>query len=197
MDVVEDAPPGAELTVQDVASRSGLVRTVIQRHFGGRDGLVRATQAHALTVAFGHITADIESAVTLGDVVSRLAERTIAWVHDHPSLHVLIEREIGDGNPGELSLATRGYAEWLSQFYGVIVADRGADLQAHQIARVRLLFIGVVGQVRTVVAEWTHTAVPERLSPGELCDVLSDLIVAQIVSEASTEGVDLDSTTVL
>ena len=44
--VIEAAAPDAELSVQKVADKAGLVRTVIYRHFDGKPELVRAVQAH-------------------------------------------------------------------------------------------------------------------------------------------------------
>ncbi|GAB4013940.1 TetR/AcrR family transcriptional regulator [Nocardioides ultimimeridianus] len=194
--VVAEAPPGAELTLQDVAERAGLVRTVVQRHFGGRDGLLRAVQADVLETAFARILGPVDGAATLADLVSALVGETVVWVRDNPALHVLVEREVGDGGPSELSLAIAEYAEWLARLNEGIALGFGVALDDHQLARLRLLFAGVIGQVRAVVADWAQHQ-PQHLSDTEVREVLTDLITAQISTHAATYGVHLEGGTPL
>ncbi|HWU24033.1 MAG TPA: hypothetical protein VN088_21035, partial [Nocardioides sp.] len=176
--------------------RAGLVRTVVQRHFGGRAGLLRAVQADVLETAFARILGPVDDAATLGDLVSALVGETVAWVRDHPALHVLVEREVGDGRPSELSLAIASYAEWLARLNQGIALGFGVELDAHQLARLRLLFAGVIGQVRAVVADWAQHQ-PQHLSDTEVREVLTDLITAQISTHAATYGVLLGAGTPL
>ena len=95
--VVEEAPAGAELRLQDVSERSGLVRTVVQRHFGGQVGLLRAVQADVLEQAFALITEPLELSASLHEIAASMVGTTIEWVDGHPALHALVEREVGDG----------------------------------------------------------------------------------------------------
>ena len=55
------------------------------------------------------LSKDLYDAATLGDLVSALVGETVAWVRDHPELHVLVEREVDDGLPSELSRAISAY----------------------------------------------------------------------------------------
>src|SRR5581483_12479641 len=84
IDLVEELPIGAELTLQDVADRSGLVRTVVQRHFGGRIGLVRAVQAAVVARAFTQIAAAAENLSTYRALSQDLVAATVSWVGGHP-----------------------------------------------------------------------------------------------------------------
>jgi AcrR family transcriptional regulator len=70
--VVEEAPQGAELRLQDVATRAGLVRTVVQRHFGGQVGLLRAVQADVLDQAFALIAEPLDPTRSLHEVAAQM-----------------------------------------------------------------------------------------------------------------------------
>ena len=132
--VVAEAPPGAELRLQDVAERAGLVRTVVQRHFGGRLSLTRAVQADVLEQAFALITRPVDLSKTLEAVTHSLVGETVHWVVGNPSLHALVERELGDGQQSELNLATTTYADFLVELVAGVAVGRGITLDEAQLA---------------------------------------------------------------
>ncbi|HZP14222.1 MAG TPA: hypothetical protein VFA96_00250, partial [Nocardioides sp.] len=154
IDLVEELPIGAELTLQDVADRSGLVRTVVQRHFGGRIGLVRAVQAAVVARAFTQIAAAAENLSTYRALSQDLVAATVSWVGGHPKLHVLVEKELGDGEPSELSRTITEFAEQLTALNALIASGFGLILDERQIAETRLLYIGLIGQVRATTTHW-------------------------------------------
>lgn len=188
--VVEDSPPGAELRLHDVAARAGLVRTVVQRHFGGRLSLARAVQDDVVEQAFALITGPVDFEDTLYDLASAIVGQTVHWVAAHPNLHALIERELGDGEPSALSRAVDTYADYLKEIVVGVARARDRVLTAVEVAEVRLLFVGVIGQVRATVAHWVSTQ-PHVLTAEQVQHVLADAITATIVRLGESLGVTL------
>lgn len=188
--VVADAPPGAELRLQDVAERAGLVRTVVQRHFGGRLSLTRAVQADVLEQAFALIARPVDLSKTLEAVTHSLVGETVHWVVGNPSLHALVERELGDGQQSELTRATTTYADFLVELVAGVAAGRGISLDEAQLSATRLLFVGIAGHVRAAVAYWS--AEPGGVDADDLERLLTSTIVGMVVRHAATLGVPLD-----
>lgn len=189
--VVEDQPQGAELRLQDVAARAGLVRTVVQRHFGGQVGLLRAVQADILDQAFALIGEPLELSASLHDVAVRIVGTTIEWVDGHPELHALVEREVGDGEPSELSRAIASYALFLSGLVGQVAEIGGVRLTALENEEIRLLSVGIIGQVRAAVTGWREGEYRE-VGAAHLGELLAGWVTAQIVLQAGRLGLQLD-----
>lgn len=192
IELVEELPMGAELTLQDVADKSGLVRTVIQRHFGGRVGLVRAVQADVVAQAFAHIAAAAANLTTYRALSDDVVSATVSWVAEHPKLHVLIERELGDGEPSELSRAITEFAEQMTGLNALIAEGFGLVLDARQVAETRLLYIGLIGQVRATTAHWVlHDQ--DLVSADAVISLLSNWILKQTLDLAARYGLDIDA----
>lgn len=189
--LVEESPIGAELTLQDVADRSGLVRTVIQRHFGGRIGLVRAVQADIVAQAFSHIAAAVANLSTYRALSHDVVAATVSWVGAHPNLHVLIEKELGDGEPSELSRTITEFAEQMTALNALIARGFGLILDQRQIAETRLLYIGLIGQVRATTSHWVlHDQ--DLVSAEALTSLLSNWILKQTLDLAARYGLEID-----
>jgi AcrR family transcriptional regulator len=190
IEVVEAAPLGADLTLQDVADRAGLVRTVVQRHFGGRTGLLRAVQADVVEQAFSLISGPYDGIDTFEELVQHLVGATVAWVDEHPHLHVLIERELGDGQPSEISRKIAEYATFLSRIHQLISRSLGAELDERRLTETRLLYIGVIGQVRATVAQWVlHDR--DTVSGDDLSRLLSGWVLHQLLAHAAADGLSI------
>lgn len=189
--MVSEAAPGAELRFHDVALRAGLVRTVVQRHFGGRLQLTRAVQADVLDQAFALITRPVDLSKTLYDVTHSLVGETVRWVVGNPSLHALVERELGDGQTSELNRATTTYADFLVQIVAGVAAGHGIALDDAQVAATRLLFVGIAGDVRATVAYWMAESA-HTLEADALERLLTDTIVGMVTRHAAALGIPLD-----
>ncbi|BBH17242.1 hypothetical protein Back2_15290 [Nocardioides baekrokdamisoli] len=190
--LVEELPIGAELTLQDVADSSGLVRTVVQRHFGGRIGLVRAVQADVVARAFTRISSATESLTTYRALSHDLVAATVSWVAEHPKLHVLVEKELGDGEPSELSRTINEFAEQLTALNALIASGFGLILDERQIAETRLLYIGLIGQVRATTTHWVlHDQ--HLVSAEALTSLLSHWILKQTLDLAARYGLEIDA----
>lgn len=191
IEVVEESPPGSGLRLQDVAARVGLVRTVVQRHFGGQAGLLREVQADALRRAFGHIAVPVRPEDSMIAFLTRVVRATIEWVGGNLALHALIELEVGDGEPSELSRVIAAYADHLAGIGTRAAEALGVTLTATQVDELRMLFIGFVAQVRGTVTVWSIER-PQRLSASRLGELLPAWITSQLGDQLAAYGVALD-----
>lgn len=191
IEVVEESPPGSGLRLQDVAARVGLVRTVVQRHFGGQVGLLREVQVDALRRAFGHFAVPMRPDDSMITFLTRVVDATIEWVGGNLALHALIELEVGDGEPSELSRVIAAYADHLAGIGTAAAEALGVTLTPPQVEELRMLFIGFVAQVRGAVTAWSLED-PRRLSAARLGELLASWITSQLGAQLTAYGVALD-----
>jgi AcrR family transcriptional regulator len=189
--VVESLPPGAELNLQDVAERAGVVHTVVRRHFGGRMDLVRAVQADVLVQAFALVSAPVDPNASLHDGVLGYIREVVDWVDSHRSLHALVERELGDGQPSELNRAIALHTDRLVDFTGQITELLGIESTATHQAEWRLLFAGVIGQVRATVSFWVAQE-PRAVDAEYVAVHLARTISRQVAEAVADLGVSID-----
>lgn len=191
IEVVEESPPGTGLRLQDVAARVGLVRTVVQRHFGGQIGLLREAQVEVLRRAFGHIAVPLGAEDSLSTFLGRVVGATIEWVDGNLALHALIEQEVGDGEPSELARVLAAYADHLAGIAAEAARVGGVELEPRQVDELRLMFLGVVAQVRGTVTAWSLDR-PRKLDADRLCELVSSWITSQVGGQLAAYGVPLD-----
>lgn len=189
--VVEDLSPGAELNLQDVADRAGVVHTVVRRHFGGRLDLVRAVQADVLVQAFALVSAPVDPDASLYDAVLGYIHEVVDWVDSHRSLHALVERELGDGRPSELNRAIGAHTDRLVEFTTQITDLLGIDSTDAHRAEWQLLFAGVIGQVRATVSFWVAQQ-PRAVDADHVATHLARTISRQVADAVADLGQTLD-----
>lgn len=189
--VVESLPPGAELNLQDVAERAGVVHTVVRRHFGGRLDLVRAVQADVLVQAFALVSSPVDPSASLHDSVLGYIREVVDWVDSHRSLHALVERELGDGQASELNRAIALHTDRLVDFTSQITALLGIESTDTHRAEWRLLFAGVIGQVRATVSFWV-TDEPRVVDAEYVAVHLARTISRQVADAVADLGATID-----
>lgn len=186
---MEEAPPGAELRLHDVAERAGLVRTVVQRHFGSSVQLTRAVQADTLEQAFARIMRPVDLSMSLHQLAMSMVGETVDWVESRPGSHALVEREVGDGRPSELSAAISGYADFLVDIVRGVARGRGVDLADSALVETRLVFVGVIGLVRATVSQWRVEQ--SAISAAQVQRLLADEATAMVVRHGAAIGLRL------
>ena len=193
---IEAAPVGADLSVQSVADEAGLVRTVIYRHFDGKPELVRAVQAHIVAELRDALDFEISLDRSLQQVLNAAVGTYVSWADENPNLFAIIEREVADGKPSELS---RGIDHLAQRILAMV--RLGADMMEMEIrgvdyATLETVAYGIIGQVRGTVAHWIRFA-PRHPSPSDLARILSRSLWFQIAGQAKDVGVELNPSTAL
>ena len=194
--VIESAAPDAELSVQKVADKAGLVRTVIYRHFDGKPELVRAVQAHIVAELRETLDAELRLDRSLQQIVNGTVATYVTWADKNPRLYATIEREVGDGKPSEMAGAIDHVAQRL-----LSMVRLGADMMEMEIrgvdyATLETVAYGMIGQVRGTVSHWIRT-VPRQPAADDLSVILSRSLWLQMAGQAKDIGIELNPTTAL
>lgn len=193
VDLLEEHPSGTELHVQQIAERAGLVRTVVYRLFKSRADLNRAVQLHVVGMVRSELNATLELSGSTDQIVRTIVGSYVEWVGAHPQLHDMAERELGDGQPGELDRAIDELSRDLTTLLSAASTLFGTVLDDDQTAMLELLVVGLIGQVRGSVNQWVRGPV-RTLSARALTAQLSRWIWFQIDGQARELGVVIDPT---
>lgn len=190
---IEEAPPGAEINLQQIADAAGLVRTVLYRHFDGRAGLQREVRGHIVSMIADAVILNITLEGCIDEIIDRALRGFVGWVDEHANLYVWCERELGDGQESQLLALTQSIADQISAVIVIAAGLLGREFDDEENAALELLTFGIIGQVRGTVGSWVRRA--ER-KPGVdvLVAMLHRSMWLQIDDQARLFGFDLDPT---
>lgn len=192
--LIEEQPLGGELKVQQIAERAGLVRTVVYRLFSNRVDLNRAVQLHIVGMIRERLDSTMVLSGSIEEIVRGVVGGYVDWVADHPNLHEMAQRALGDGLPGELDRAADQLGSDISALFQAGAALLGHELDADQQDTLDVLSVGLVGQVRGSVNQWVRRRPERAVSARALTGMLSRWIWYQIDGQAREVGVVLDPT---
>lgn len=189
--LLEQRPPGHELHLQEIADEAGVGRPVVYRHFKDKAELNRAIQGHVVDMAWQQIQEDLVLHPSPRATVQKIVGAFVDWVHDHPALYAVAERELGDGKPSELTRMLDEVAEAVSEVvrFGADLLD--VELEPSHWTTLDLLVVGLIGQVRGTLAQWVRRPHPE-VDHARLTELLTEWIWFQIDGQARQLGVVLD-----
>lgn len=194
--VVEAAPAGAELSVQSIANEAGIVRTVIYRHFDGKPDLFRAVQAQLVATLRDRIEHELRIDRSVLEILNAAVAACVTWADEHPKLYMAIEREVGDGRPSEMSIATEHIAQRIMSLMQLGVDMLRTKVRSVDYATLETVAYGMIGQVRGTVVHWVGLD-PRVPAAGELATILSRSLWLQIAGQAKDIGIELNPSTVL
>ncbi|MEV6770257.1 TetR/AcrR family transcriptional regulator [Nocardia sp. NPDC051030] len=157
--LIEEQDPGSEISIQQIANRAGLARSVIYRQFEHREDL----DAHVREFILGLYLEGYEDllvldpAKTVEQIILDVIREIVEWAAEHPRLY-----RYGQSGPvhghaaGEtsISIARHRIAETLWQRISSGTAVFGID-----VSPFRPLIYGVIGMVEGVVTEYIDTTV--------------------------------------
>lgn len=189
IEAIQAAPEGAEPKVQEIADRAGLVRTVVYRHFNGREELNRTVQRRLVEQMYDAITAGLSLEGTIPEIIKRTTAAYVNWVADNPKLYLAATRDLGDGKPSE---AAQGIDQLASRVMSVISFAAGI-ISSDVVIDAKLLepmVYGVIAQARGMVEHWTRTPAGS-LSQDIVILTLSRSIWFQIQGFAGDLGIPL------
>ncbi|WP_346660260.1 TetR/AcrR family transcriptional regulator [Nannocystis pusilla] len=98
-------------SIRDIAARAGVSAGLVQHHFGSKDGIREACDAHVLEAITAHAQRGIDGEITSGDLLASMyaaSERGVRY----------IARALVDDSPGVATLFDRGAemaAQWLNK----------------------------------------------------------------------------------
>lgn len=169
--VIEEAAPGADINLQQVADAAGIVRTVLYRHFDGRAGLQREIRGHIVSMIADAVILNITLEGCIDDIIDRALRGFVGWVDQHPNLYIVGERELGDGKESQIQALTQSIADQISAVIVLAAELLGRVFSDEELAGLEVLTFGIIGQVRGTVSAWVRR-------PARVPDV--DTLVAML-----------------
>lgn len=187
---IEAAPEGAEVPVADIASRAGLSRTVLYRHFDDRADLDLAIRGRI----FEHVQAELMPQVTLSgtptEIIGRIVGAYVGWASAHPALHRVVHQQ-PLGLPGSpTGQAVGQLARQIRDIIALATTVLGFEAEEDLQAALDPLVFGFIGLVMASVHRWLTRSEPTP-SADALTGLLSEAIWQQIHGMAAARGLEL------
>ncbi|BDH56312.1 TetR/AcrR family transcriptional regulator [Tsukamurella sp. PLM1] len=190
--LVEESEPGAPISVQRIAERAGLVKSVVYRQYKSKDDLVRGLRGFVVDEFAAELEADLDvSAGSLRAILRRSIASAAAWMEDHPSLVDLLRSGPSDASPespdavGELKhrVVARAHA-----IIDGIAAVTGLDAGSFD----RIPFV-VFTMVEATLTGWVRGEEAIRgASRSEVVESLTDITWFVLDGAARGSGVHVD-----
>lgn len=87
VELLEETPAGADVSVRAIATRAELAKSVVYRQFEGRDDLDRRIRSYVIAEFSRTLEADLDlSTGTVEEIVARTIRSVADWMADHPRL---------------------------------------------------------------------------------------------------------------
>ena len=195
--VVEEAAPGAEIHVQQIAQRAGLSRTVVYRHFEDRADLDRAVQTKILDGFWSELMPRITLDGTVPEIIERAVGTYVHWAVAHPALHQLADHDVAvsggrqNGANGPLEEGLERLAGQIAQVVHVGAVALGGELSDEDRASLDPLAYGMVGAVFSSVRRWLAHPDP-TLTPEKIITLVSQTLWFGIDGHARRFGLVID-----
>ncbi|GAA1928242.1 TetR/AcrR family transcriptional regulator [Nocardioides lentus] len=154
---LEDAGPGAEVHVQEIAARAGLSRTVVYRHFEDRADLDRSVRTEILDRLWGALLPEVTLDGTIPQIAERVVGTYVGWAVAHPALHRFAEQDPAGGSADTEDPLQEGLTRIASQVADLITTAvdlLGLEPTDDERAAVDPLVFGLVGAVFGAVRRW-------------------------------------------
>jgi len=184
---LEEAGPGTEIHVQQIAERAGLNRTVVYRHFADRADLDRAIQAQIVEEIAALLLPQVTLDGTVHQIIGRIVTTYLDWVEAHPALHRFAEVDSSD--PMQQGIAR--IAEVLVELLTTALELLHADLAEDERAALDPLAHGLVGAVLGAVRRWVVRE-PREPDTHRLAALLGESVWYLLDGHARRLGIDLD-----
>lgn len=178
-------------TIRDVAGRAGVSAGLVQHHFGSKQGLRDACDAHALETLRATVEAKLEREVYDADFVSALYEASL------PVLKY-VARGWSEGWPGSAALfdmSAEGTATWLSRLWPDRFPAGSAKLRRHAATMVSMNLGPIV--LHDHLARWLGAEPLERrqhhltgMAMLEIYSVLGEFIASEAGRSVRDAGVE-------
>lgn len=187
---IEAGEPGAEVKVSAIASRAGLSRTVVYRHFEDRADLDRAVQRAILDQLWAELLPAVSLAGTGPEIVHRIISTYVGWSVAHPALHLAADHD-SDGRDGPFQQVMERLAGQIAVVVGTAIVALGGTPTDEDVAALDPLIFGLVGSVFGAVRRWL-TRPDRQLSAAALEELISQSVWFVIAGHARAMGIVVD-----
>lgn len=179
----------ADLTLQEVARRAGLSRSVVYRQFADRRELDAAVQAYVVESLWAELLPALHLEGTVRESIEGMVRVYVEWAVRHPQLHRRFDYDAAGEGPLEQTL-DRVSAQVAAMLIGVFEA-LGAKLTEADRAATDPLVYGLVGAVFGTVRRWIRTGV-DVPDADHMVGLLAEAAWAVIDTRARAFGLAVD-----
>ncbi|MGW0247437.1 TetR/AcrR family transcriptional regulator [Nocardia goodfellowii] len=160
IELLEETPVGGEISMQQIAERAGLAKSVVYRQFSGRDDLDRRVRTaigegftdtldEALNVTFGSIR----------EILVRAVDAVVDWFENHQRLHDFLRKGPATGDPDDIDAATSLATAVAARTRGLVSGLAGVVGVVDEPA-VDTMTFAIVSMVEATVTRWTRDPAP-------------------------------------
>ncbi|MEU8900344.1 TetR/AcrR family transcriptional regulator [Nocardia sp. NPDC048505] len=189
--LIEQTPGGAEISMQQIAERAGLAKSVVYRQFSGRDDLDRRVRTaigerftdtldEALDVAVGSIR----------EIILRAIAAVVDWFENHQRLHDFLRKGPAVGDPDEVDAAT-GLATAVAARTRGLVSGLAGVVGVVDEPAVDTMTFAIVSMVEATVTRWTRDPAP-ALPRATLITTVAGYAWSVVDAVAREHGLTLD-----
>ncbi|ODR04254.1 TetR family transcriptional regulator [Mycolicibacillus koreensis] len=188
VEVIESSPVGADISVQSIARRAGVAKSVVYRQFSGKDELERRIRSHLVDdfVAVLENQLDISTG-SLREILTRSVLAVADWMADHQRLNDFARRgpTLDGARDGSDELKRRIAARGAA-----IIASVAEAIGVSSDAFESVPFV-VVTMVDATLASWLSESPPAR-TRDQMAAALADIIWFILDGTARSIGVVID-----
>ncbi|HEU0191588.1 MAG TPA: TetR/AcrR family transcriptional regulator [Mycobacterium sp.] len=191
--VIEDSPPGADISVQSIAKRAGVAKSVVYRQFSGKDELERRIRSYLVDDFAAVLDAKLDvSSGSLREILTRSVRAVADWMADRQQLNEFARRgPTLDGTADAAGELKRRIARRGEDIIAAIAATIGADSTAFESVP-----FAVATMVEGTLASWLREAPPTR-TREQMATTLAEIIWFVLDGAARSAGVVIDPDTEL
>lgn len=187
--LLEESPPGAEISMVRIAERAGVAKSVMYRQFAGKDELKRRVRSYVFDDFAGVLDAKLDvSNGSLREILTRTVAAVADWMLEHPRLDEFARRgPIFDGD-GSLDAVSELKLRMTRQSEGIISAI--AQTIGMDDTAFKTVPFAVVTMVEATLSAWIRGAAPQR-SREEIVTHLADFAWYVLDGAARSIGLEI------
>ncbi|WP_225726215.1 MULTISPECIES: TetR/AcrR family transcriptional regulator [unclassified Nocardia] len=157
VELLEENDPGVEVSIQQIAERAGLARSVVYRQFENREDLDSRIREFILD----RYTAAIEEVLVLDpaknseEIILAVMRTVVRWAADHPRLYRFGQTGLVHGHAADETSPLIGRQHVAETLWNTF--SSWTSMLAIDVTRYRPLVYGVAGLVEGVVTQYLST----------------------------------------
>ncbi|MEV0245190.1 TetR/AcrR family transcriptional regulator [Nocardia sp. NPDC050712] len=190
VELIEESEPGTEISLQDIADRAGLKRSVIYRHFADRKDLDAQTREYLVESYIGTLMPTLDPEDSVRETVYRAVHTYVTLVAAHPRLHRWVEQGPGSHDPSGV-IVVAGTKEAVAQRISALFTPAAA-LFGQADPAIDVAAFAVVSTVDGAVTRWLRTR-PGGWDAAQVSRALTDSLVMVLEGHARNRGIPVDA----
>ncbi|MGV9411601.1 TetR/AcrR family transcriptional regulator [Nocardia sp. NPDC003693] len=181
----------ADASMQQIADRAGLAKSVVYRQFDGRDDLDRRVR----TAIGERFTDTLDAALDVGsgsirEILARAVSTVVDWFETHPRLHDFLRKGPAVGDPDDLDAAT-GLATAISARTRRLVSGLAGVVGVVDEPAIDTMCFAIVAMTEATVTRWARDPNPD-LDRATLVTTVTGYIWSVLDAVTRDHGITLD-----